>query len=102
MTLLSTAFAADPWILDASGGQQQHACTAGQAVTVSGSTNHLTLTGDCGAVSVSGGNNQITIDGATRITVTGSQNQVTWSRNLSGKKVLPTSVTGIGNSVTRR
>ena len=101
LLLAQAAFAADTYVIDGNGGNPTHECSAGQAVSVTGSNNHVTLTGNCGKLTVSGSNDEITVDGVSSIQVTGTNNDVTWSRNLSGKKKLPVTVTGIGNSVHR-
>lgn len=102
LLLARPALAADAYVVDGSGATLTHACTAGQAVNLTGSTNQLTLTGDCGVLTISGSNNQVTADGLSKLTITGSTNSVTYSRNLSSKKKLPSTITGIGNSVVKK
>lgn len=47
-------------------------------VTVSGSTNIITLLGTCGQVSVSGSGNKITVERTPRIVTTGHNNEIMW------------------------
>lgn len=98
--LVSSAFAA--YTVNGNDGATQHACTAGETVNVNGNRNTVTITGDCGRVNVSGSENQVTLDGLTKLTVTGSQNQITWARNLSNKQKLPISDVGLQNHVSKR
>lgn len=95
----SVALAAGLFEITGNGGSQSHACSAGEAVKLNGSNHTVTLTGDCGALTVIGDNNKITVDGLTGATVTGSSNDITYARNLSGKKKLPATLVGIGNKV---
>lgn len=83
-------------------GSVQHACTPGETVNLNGQSNTVSLTGDCGRVNVNGGTNTVTIDGLSKLSVTGSQNQITWSRNLSGKRRLPVTNTGLQNTISQR
>lgn len=116
-----TAFAGDRGGLtvDKFGQKVTHACTAGENITVNGASNFVTLTGDCGGLTVNGAQNRVVVakvekltvngnsnsveaDAVGKISVNGSQNKVTWKRALDEKKAKPAiSRTGMGNSVKK-
>jgi hypothetical protein len=97
--LVASAFA---FPVNGNNGAVQHACTAGEKVDVNGNGNTVTLTGDCGRVNVIGNTNTVSIDGLSKLVATGSNNSITWARNLSSKNKLPVSNLGIGNTITKR
>lgn len=99
--LLTTivAHAAETKLFEGSSGTHTFACAAGQAVTLKGTNNTLTLTGDCGALRVEGSSNKVIADGVASVTIIGTSNDVKYARNLSGKKKLTTSLSGVGNTV---
>lgn len=99
----STGRADEDSEFDVSGvGQKvEHACTAAQpAVSVNGSGNQVTLTGECQRVEITGSNNLVTMEAVGRISVNGSANRATYVRGL-GKKAPKIERTGVGNSVTK-
>ena len=100
LALASLAHAADPIEVDGNGVTRTVACVQQQAVNVTGNQHHLTFTGECGNVTITGSTNTVAIDGLTRLTVVGTGNTVTWTRNLGSSKKLRQSV-GIGNTITK-
>ncbi|MEZ4239162.1 MAG: DUF3060 domain-containing protein [Myxococcota bacterium] len=101
LLLATAALAGQGYVIDGSNAATGHACAAGEAVTVNGSSLTVRLTGDCGVVEVVGSTNHVTVDGVASVRVTGSDNDVTWARNLSGSKRLPKVLVGTGNKVHR-
>jgi len=77
-----------------------HACTPGTVVEVTGASNTVTLTGECKSITVSGASNKLKAEAVGAITVTGSDNAVTWKRGL-GKSKPKVSRTGVNNKVTQ-
>ncbi len=84
--------------LDGNAHDKTFACE-GQAVTLEGNRLAVTLTGDCGLVKVVGNDNTVDADGVSKVELVGNHNTLAYSRNLSGKKKLPTSKMGVGNKV---
>ncbi|WPB77827.1 DUF3060 domain-containing protein [Archangium violaceum] len=80
--------------------QESHRCSPKTEVNISGSDNEITLTGECKRVSVSGSTNMVKVEAAAAIEVMGSDNQVTWKREVGGKKPKVTR-TGSNNKVTQ-
>jgi hypothetical protein len=58
----------------------------GSGVIITGSSNKLTLIGECPAVEVTGTKNEIWIETAGTIEVTGTSNVVIWSEGLAGQR----------------
>src|SRR5262245_21956419 len=83
-----------------SGQTLSHACEANEKVVVSGSDNKVNLTGDCAKVAVMGSKNVVTIEGAARISVMGTDNEVSYKRGVGGKGP-NISRMGTGNKVTK-
>lgn len=78
-------------------GTQNLNC-AGRAVNVTGSNGRVNLLGRCPSVTVTGSGNTVQIEQVGRVVVTGSRNNVTWRKALTGTR--PTLlVTGAGNRV---
>lgn len=92
-----------------------HDCGKDPEVSVSGSSNQITITGACTEVDISGASNQVTIEStskasitgssnevhitaADKISITGTNNQITWKKGLKSKKP-KVSRTGINNRV---
>ncbi|THF71731.1 DUF3060 domain-containing protein [Deinococcus sp. Arct2-2] len=73
----------------------------GDAVTVSGSGNKLTLTGNCTQVVVNGSKNVVTVVAVGQIVINGRQNTVTWSKSLKGVKPM-TRITGTANKILKK
>lgn len=96
--MASTAMAA-PLVVRGNNSTRTLTCEAGQEVQIGGSGHHLTIDGDCGELNLRGSDSKITIDGVAAVVVLGSDNVVTWSRDLSGKDKLPVRTTGSGNRV---
>lgn len=71
-------------------------CGSGGDVTVNGSSNTLTFTGECAKVSVNGSKNEVKLARAAEIEVTGSLNTVTWAAGDPR-----TSNTGTGNRISQ-
>ncbi len=75
---------------------EEHACAPGEDIDVSGTNNHLTLTGSCGEVTVSGLGQTVSIERAAAITLSGKNNTVTWAH---GEPKVTKS--GAGNQASR-
>lgn len=73
----------------------------GDAVTVSGDSNRLTLTGNCTQVVVNGNKNVVSVVAVGQIVVNGKQNTVTWSKSLKGAKPM-LRVTGTANKILKK
>jgi hypothetical protein len=57
--------------------QRTYAChNTGDSIQVTGSSNILTITGDCGSLQVTGNSNSITIDSVQTVQFTGSSNSI--------------------------
>ena len=67
-------------------GQTLRLDCASRAVSVSGSTNVITLTGACAQLSVSGSGNKITVERTPRIVTTGHNNEIVWEQGASDKQ----------------
>ena len=67
-------------------GQTLSLDCASRSVSVSGSTNVITLTGACAQLSVSGSGNKITIERTPRIVTTGHNNEIVWEQGESDKQ----------------
>jgi Protein of unknown function (DUF3060) len=68
--------------IDQSGATRTDAC-GGRSVLVTGSSNHLALTGDCPRVEIDGSNDTVTVERVDTIAVTGSFDHVTWHAAIS-------------------
>lgn len=77
-----------------------HRCSPGTEVEVTGASNTVTVTGECKSVTVSGASNKVKVEAVGTITVTGSDNAVTWKRGL-GKAKPKVSRTGVNNKVSQ-
>lgn len=77
------------------------ACTGNTEVSINGSSNNVTLTGECKSVMVTGSSNGVSVETVGEITVTGSSNKVTWKKAAGGKKKPAVSSTGTGNKVSQ-
>ncbi|MCA9491082.1 MAG: DUF3060 domain-containing protein [Myxococcales bacterium] len=98
LSTASTALAA-PLIVRGDRGNQILHCNPGQQVQVTGSNHHLSINGDCGELNIRGSGSKIEINGLASVVVVGSDNDVAWVRNLSGKPKLPVRATGTDNKV---
>ncbi len=94
----SSALAA-PLVVRGANGPRSLTCEAGQEVRIEGSGHRIELSGPCGELTVRGDRARVTVDGVSSIVVVGSDNDITWSRNLSGRERLPVRTTGSGNRV---
>lgn len=74
---------------------------SGDAMTVGGNSNRVTLTGNCTQVVVNGNKNVVTVVAVGQIVINGKQNTVTWSRSLKGAKPI-TRITGTGNKIVKK
>lgn len=82
-------------------GQQQVVTCDGNAVQITGNHGSITLQGTCSEVVLVGNSNRIESETVGEISVTGNENQITWSNGLKGAK--PTiSQSGEANSVTQK
>lgn len=72
----------------------------GKAVSVSGTTNIITLTGYCPRVTVTGTNNKVSIEKTVRITVSGASNIITYQEAVNRKNAI-ISKSGVNNSVRK-
>jgi hypothetical protein len=86
---------------DGLGGKQTFACARGQAIEVNGMGQQVTLTGECGKVTVAGTDNEVQLEAASAISVSGVNNQVTWRRGVSGKAP-SIARSGLRNKVAKR
>jgi Protein of unknown function (DUF3060) len=73
----------------------------GRKVRVMGDENRLELRGDCPDVSVSGDKNVLSVEIATRIQLTGDDNELSWARAAVGSEPR-ISIPGDRNRVTHR
>jgi hypothetical protein len=76
-------------------------CTGNSVVSISGSANDITVTGECKTVSVAGSANKVTLDGVGEINVSGSSNKVTWKRAAGDAKKPKVNAVGVGNKVAK-
>ncbi len=74
---------------------------SGNAMTVGGHSNRVTMTGNCTQIVVNGNKNVITVVAVGQIVINGKQNTVIWSRSLKGAKPL-TRITGTGNKILKK
>jgi Protein of unknown function (DUF3060) len=81
-------------------GQSLRLDCASRAVSVSGHTNVITLTGTCTQVSVSGSGNKITVERTPRIVTTGHNNEIVWEHGDNDKQ--PAVRNTGGNNTIRR
>lgn len=63
-----------------SNGEFEHVCNGGETVELVGSSNRMTLRGDCGPLNLFGSDNVVNAETLSAANVTGSGNQVFWSR----------------------
>lgn len=63
-----------------SNGEFEHVCSGGETVELVGSSNRMTLRGDCGPLNLFGSDNIVKAETLSAANVTGSGNQVFWSR----------------------
>ena len=70
---------AEPVSIDGVGLTRDVPCQ-GQDVEITGSANHIRLTGTCGAVTVYGSDHQVSLEQGGALSVSGIQNQVTAGR----------------------
>ena len=75
-------------------------CGDGGQVVVNGADNVIAVTGGCAKVVINGSKNQVAIAAADKITVTGSDNAVTWKAGWK-KKAPKVVATGVGNKVAK-
>jgi hypothetical protein len=76
-------------------------CAGNTVVSISGSANDITLTGDCKSVSVAGSANKVAMEGVGEINVSGTSNNVTWKRAVGDAKKPKVNAAGIGNNVAK-
>ncbi len=86
--------------ISGSGSQETHRCSPKSEVDISGNDLEVTLTGECGSVSVNGSNNKVKVETVSAIEVTGANNSVTWKKAVGGKKP-KVSRNGAGNTVAQ-
>ncbi|MCY1081304.1 DUF3060 domain-containing protein [Archangium lansingense] len=86
--------------ISGTGSQETHRCSPKTAVSISGSGNEITLTGECKSVSVEGASNTVKAEAVAAISVEGADNTVTWKRAVGGKKP-KVSRTGTNNKVSQ-
>jgi hypothetical protein len=68
------------------GGQASHTCKAGEAISVDGTNQSITLTGACGALSVDGANNTVSVQQVESVSSNGVTNTITYGGNAKGGK----------------
>ena len=73
----------------------------GRSFSVEGTSNTVTLTGQCQDLRVAGTSNHVDVEGVASINVSGIQNQVTYERGVKDK---PPSISksGINNSISKK
>ncbi|MFP2924686.1 DUF3060 domain-containing protein [Pyxidicoccus sp. 3LG] len=76
-------------------------CGQGGEVSISGSSNKISLTGECKSVSVSGSDNKVQMETVGRIDVSGTDNAITWKKGLAQGKKPKISNSGVDNRVTQ-
>jgi hypothetical protein len=77
---LPTLAAADDHAINNSGQSLELACGEGGKVAVNGSTNEITITGNCSKLAVNGSMNDIDVEAVDKIAINGSGNSVGWTR----------------------
>jgi hypothetical protein len=97
-----TASAEDENLIEVTGMGETatHECTPGSKVDITGTSNTVTLTGECKSVTISGTSNTVKVEATSVIDVTGTSNNVTWKRG-HGKSKPKISRTGVGNKVSQ-
>jgi hypothetical protein len=87
--------------LSGAGRTETLSCSGSSEVSINGSSNDITITGECKSVSVTGSANKVKLEGVGEITVTGSDNTLSW-KHAAGKAKKPKVVTtGVGNKVSK-
>ena len=71
----------------------------GQDVTVNGNHNKVTITGECHALTISGDANHVSVEAVSSISLTGTGNEIAWTRAVAGEKPQVTDL-GKSNTVT--
>lgn len=84
-----------------SGKTKTIVCQKGSEVSITGSSNTYTLTGECKRISVTGSENKVTAETVANLDVTGSDNTVTWQHGAGGAAKPKTSSTGTNNSLAQ-
>ena len=72
----------------------------GQDVTVNGSRNKVAIKGTCHALTISGDGNSVLVDSVSSISITGTGNEVAWTKAADGERPQVTDL-GKGNTVGR-
>jgi hypothetical protein len=88
-------------VITGSSRKETIACNGNTRVSISGSENELTFTGECKKVAVTGSMNKVSLDTVDKISVTGSSNTVTWKQASSGNKKPKVAVLGQDNKVSQ-
>ncbi|TNF25873.1 MAG: DUF3060 domain-containing protein [Deltaproteobacteria bacterium] len=96
-----------------------HDCSDGESVVVNGAQNTVTLTGNCGGVTVNGAYNKVSIahvpdltvngqsntvdvDAVAKVSMSGANNTVTWKKAIDETKKAPAvTKSGMGNTVKK-
>ncbi|WP_164019994.1 DUF3060 domain-containing protein [Pyxidicoccus trucidator] len=76
-------------------------CGKGGEAEITGSSNTVTLKGECKSVEVSGSDNKVRVEATSRIEVTGSGNTVAWERGPSKGKKPKVSNVGMNNAISQ-
>lgn len=85
----------------AGNGSRQALKCSGDALTISGNSNQITLTGSCTQVVVNGNKNIVAAATVGEIVVNGNSNTVSWQKALKGLKPL-IRAPGNGNKISKR
>jgi hypothetical protein len=80
------------------GGHASHTCKAGEAISVDGTNQSITLTGACGALSVDGANNTVSVQQVESVASNGVTNTITYGSNAKGGKP-SIAVSGVSSAV---
>ncbi len=78
--------------ISVSGGNKKQSltCKTFERVTINGDRSVVTVKGPCRQIVINGNNNQISADAFLDITINGSDNSVTYSRYINGKRPIIT------------
>lgn len=94
------AGAADDVVWEESNARLEYRCEAGEALSLDGAGNRLTLSGDCGSLRIEGSMNRVTAERLASVEIEGAQNTLEIvDRRARMPKIMQNE--GVGNRVTR-
>jgi hypothetical protein len=82
-----------------SGAERTDAC-GGRSVSITGSANHINLTGDCPRVEIVGSSNTVDVERVDAVAITGSFEHVTWHAAISRAQPV-VSTSGVNDVVAK-